>query len=87
MTRTPKPEPRYADHAVYGRVQILAVLPVDRGVFVADVKCFDGTRRTILLDPRYWVSDIASLVPTGDRKRMKPRPRSVRVEGAKAGVA
>ena len=70
-----KPQPRLADHRLYGRGEVLAVRELDNGggVFVADIK-FGDSERTIRLAQEYWQTSIADLVPTPPRpKRHTPR--------------
>jgi len=69
MTKKTKPDPRLADHKLYGPGQILCVRELDSGggVYVAEVKFEDATRLIRLL-AQYWHSDIVSLIAKPKKK-------------------
>lgn len=92
MSEKTKPEPRFADHKLYGRGQILTVRELDSGgdIFVAEVK-FEDVTRTIRLLPEYWRSSILSLIPKPEKrapvKRKSVRAMRVKELGVQAGAA
>ena len=84
--KKPKAEPRCADHVHYGRGMILEVRQLDGGVgvFVADLKFPDGSRRTIALDSRYWKSGMPmppKLAKKPARAASVPEPKLEEPEG------
>lgn len=75
-----KPAARHIEHAVYGLGRVLAVRQIDGsdGDYMADVKFADGITRTLLLLPRFWLTDIATLIPTPPKHRpVKAEPQPV----------
>jgi hypothetical protein len=71
----PRPEFRVLEHMRYGQGKLVSVRQLDYGDYVAVVRFGDGTERSLQLCQRYWLSNIASLIPV-PRPVSKPRLNS-----------
>ncbi|MGA7766014.1 MAG: hypothetical protein WCA27_07280 [Candidatus Sulfotelmatobacter sp.] len=66
-TARPKPEKlkleRVVEHVRYGKGKPIEIRQLDDGGHAVVVKFGDGAKRVLRLEQRYWVSNIASLIP------------------------
>lgn len=69
-------EPRLLEHVRYGLGKLIGVRQLDNGDYAVVVKFGDGATRVLRLEQRYWVTNIASLIPA----RRAAKAKAVEVE-------
>lgn len=80
--KTAKPQPRVLVHRSLGSCTVVGIFLTDAGSIVADVD-LAGVRRTLSLDPQFWLSDISTLaLEAVKRKPVKPEAEAAEPAGA-----
>lgn len=76
-----KSELRELEHVRYGRGVILELRQLDGGEYAAAVRFGDRVVRVLRLEQRYWVTNVASLLPAPPKpERRAARKKPVEIE-------